>query len=449
MVLSAAAAAAAGQEPAAVSGSPADILEMNNRAARLHQSGDYVRAEALYRTAIGLSSGSAASAGLWHNLGELLKSTGRFAESGQALDRALDIKRKTGGPADVALTTTSLADLERRRDRPDSAERLARQALSLLEKHPEASAQRAQARNVLGLALQALGKFADAEESLRLSAADWETHHGPGHPDIAVAWNNLGALYKAQGRYIDAIRLTKLAVAIWEKSIGPDHPRLSAALTNLADQYLQLGEYAKAETASRRAVAIVEGRYGPASPLLVQPLVALAEILRKRESPGEARAIYLRCLEIVAGQENRSDEATVRNSLGVLAYEQGDYEEAGEQLRRAALLFEQRLGAGHVEASIPRANLAAVYAAQKRYADAEPLLSRAVDVRRQALGEDHPLTAAAMAHHGEVLRMLGRRREGERVMARAKEILSRHAEDNLRHHTLNLPEALGLRPGPR
>jgi tetratricopeptide (TPR) repeat protein len=420
------------------------ILERNNLAASHHQRGDYREAESLYRDAIRLAGATPRAAGVWHNLGELLKSTGRYGEAGRALERALELKRRNGSPADIARTTTSLADLARRRDRHPEAERLARQALVLLASSPSALEQRAQALNVLGLVEQALGRFDEAEQSLRRAAAAWEEHYGGPHPDAAVAWNNLGALYNAQGRYLDAVRITKQAVSIWEKTLGDGHPRVSAALTNLAGQQLRLGEYARAETTARRAVALIEQRYGPSSPMLVPPLAQLAEVARLRESPGEARAIYARCLEILAASEDRSLEGAILNSLGVLAYEQGSYEEAGDRLRRAARLFEARLGARHVETSIPRANLAAVYVALGRTAEAEPLLAHALEARRRALGEDHPLTAAAMAQRGDALRRLGRGREGDRAIARAREILSRHARENLQHHKVNLPAALGL-----
>ena len=43
-------------------------------------------------------------------------------------------------------------------------------------------------------------------------------------------------------------------------------------------------------------------------------------------------------------------------------------------------------------------NLGALYRIEERYAEAEPLLQRAVAIAERVLGPDHPQTAASLSH---------------------------------------------------
>jgi len=65
------------------------------------------------------------------------------------------------------------------------------------------------------------------------------------------------------------------------------------------------------------------------------------------------------------------------NNLAALYHAQGRYDEAEPLYRRALALYEQVLGPIHPLVAQCLNNLAALYHAQGRYADAEPLLQRA------------------------------------------------------------------------
>ena len=57
---------------------------------------------------------------------------------------------------------------------------------------------------------------------------------------------------------------------------------------------------------------------------------------------------------------------------------------------------EKALGPNHPNVAFSLNNLAALYASQGRYADAEPLLKRALAVRETVLGPSHPDVAASV-----------------------------------------------------
>jgi hypothetical protein len=66
--------------------------------------------------------------------------------------------------------------------------------------------------------------------------------------------------------------------------------------------------------------------------------------------------------------------------------------------------------------------LASVYMEQKKYADAEPLLKRAMSISEQIYGPIHPSIAELAKQYAFVLRQLERVSEAELWEARAQSI---------------------------
>ncbi len=75
-------------------------------------------------------------------------------------------------------------------------------------------------------------------------------------------------------------------------------------------------------------------------------------------------------------------------------------------------------------------NLAELYRAQGRYAEAEPLYKRALAIFEKALGPGHPLVAQSLENYALLLRETGRTTEATKMEARAKAILAKHAREN-------------------
>ncbi len=72
-------------------------------------------------------------------------------------------------------------------------------------------------------------------------------------------------------------------------------------------------------------------------------------------------------------------------------------------------------------------NLAELYRAQGRYAEAEPLFKRALAIVEKSLGPEHPHVAKALQNYAALLRETGRGAEATRMEARAKAVLAKHA----------------------
>ncbi len=127
-------------------------------------------------------------------------------------------------------------------------------------------------------ALEALGKYAEAEPFARKALELGEAEFGTDHTTYANLLNNLSRLYESQGRYAEAEPFSKRSLAIREKALGPDHPDIGQSLNNLAGLYHVQGRYREAEPLYKRALAIYEKALGPDHPAVATPLNNMAQL---------------------------------------------------------------------------------------------------------------------------------------------------------------------------
>ena len=83
------------------------------------------------------------------------------------------------------------------------------------------------------------------------------------------------------------------------------------------------------------------------------------------------------------------DIGTSLNNLAVLYRAQGRYAEAEPLSKRVLAILEKALGPEHPDVATGQNNLAVLYQAQGRYAEAEPLYKRALAISEKALGLEH------------------------------------------------------------
>jgi hypothetical protein len=67
-----------------------------------------------------------------------------------------------------------------------------------------------------------------------------------------------------------------------------------------------------------------------------------------------------------------------------------------------------------------------VYANQGKYADAEPLYQRALAIREETLGPDHPEVATILEKYASQLCKTGREMQARPMNARAQAIREKH-----------------------
>jgi tetratricopeptide (TPR) repeat protein len=101
------------------------------------------------------------------------------------------------------------------------------------------------------------------------------------------------------------------------------------------------------------------------------------------------------------------------NNLGNLLQELGRYAEAEPLLQRALAVRRRAYPEGHPSTSVAMVNLAGMYLRQQSAGAAEPVLREAIDLLRRHQGDDHHLTLSAANSLGVALQMQGKLGDAE------------------------------------
>ncbi len=75
-------------------------------------------------------------------------------------------------------------------------------------------------------------------------------------------------------------------------------------------------------------------------------------------------------------------------------------------------------------------NLAVLFHAQGKYAEAKRLIERSVAILEKSLGPEHPLVGQSLENYATLLRKTGYYSEAAKQHARAKAIQAKHAPPN-------------------
>jgi tetratricopeptide (TPR) repeat protein len=125
--------------------------------------------------------------------------------------------------------------------------------------------------------------------------------------------------------------------------------------------------------------------------------------------------------------EGHPDIATALNNLGTFYFTVGRLREAGEFLERSLEIRRQALAQNHPDIALPDIaqslnNLAALDRKLGNLAPATARLRKAVDIRLKVFGEMHPNVATALDNLAGVLKSAGQYEEAERLFRKALEI---------------------------
>ena len=91
---------------------------------------------------------------------------------------------------------------------------------------------------------------------------------------------------------------------------------------------------------------------------------------------------------------------------------------------RARTIWERALGPEHPDVAVSLANLAEVYAAQRKYAQAEPLFVRSLAIVEKLCGPDAPETARSLGDLAAFYRASGKPKKAAELEKRAAAVRS-------------------------
>ncbi len=187
-------------------------------------------------------------------------------------------------------------------------------------------------------------------------------------------------VYREQGRFTEAEPLLKRALSIREKALGPAHPDVIQSLNNLAGLYHDQGRTAEAEPLLKRAQDLEERT--AAQVALWQSYMALGTAAHQKGKYAEAEINFKAGLAIA--EEFRPEGqhlASNLNNLATLYDDQGRYAEAQPLVKRALAIVEKALGPEHPHVAQSLNNLALLYQAGGAHTGPPPLMAAGMHPR--------------------------------------------------------------------
>jgi CHAT domain-containing protein/tetratricopeptide (TPR) repeat protein len=315
----------------------------------------------------------------YNNLAITLYPQGKYAEAESMFRESLVILERLDWPDDMimALALHNLAHVILLKERFAEAEPILRRALKICVKLKKVDApESALFHQSLSMLLGLTGKYAEAEPLLRTQIAIWRKNRGDDHPDTLKACAGLAQNLDHQGRYADAEPLLRKALAGLIKSEGESR-NTAFAYSFLAGNLYSQGKYPEAEFLCQKAVAITRKIEGDDSPFLASPSELLAAILDRQGRYKEAEPYCRKSMDInsrgFAGHAGHSGTSHY-NSLAANLVGQKKHAEAESLLRKALEEAVRTGGEQSYESQFLSSNLAAVLNVQSKFREAELLL---------------------------------------------------------------------------
>ncbi len=358
-----------------------------------------------------------ATARALYELAALETELGDFESAMDHLERAREFQERSLDQDDPDLGWTYFQmGWVLHESRQEDARGYLERATDILERHyGEESPLLALCLHRLATVLTTEAAYAEAltlhQRTLRIN----EAAYGDDHPAVAGALDNLGTYYWYAADYATAAEYWQRALNIRQKHLGDDHPDLGSSLNNMALIHRLNGDLDKALDSMNRALAIGRKVYGDNSESVALGLINLGVVLRSMNRENEAENHFQQALAIreeIFGEDSSQVGFTL-SYLGNLEKERCQFSKAMSYYERALELEADptvRLGT--------MTSLANTYRYLGRFADAEDLFNKALEVAEATFGVDHHRVAYPLMGLGKVCAAQGRRDEASRYYAR-------------------------------
>jgi serine/threonine protein kinase/tetratricopeptide (TPR) repeat protein len=346
-------------------------------------------------------------------LGTTYQGLGLLTQAREHLAASLEAVRVAYGPNDVevALALNRLAGAVEDEGDYTEAERLNRQALSMLEQLGATDGvAAAQVKGSLARVLRWLGRSNEAEGMFRETLEIQRRLEGDHRGETAATLNNLGVLLGQRGDWTAAEPVIREAVGLIRSVRGEEHPEVAAAMSTLGTVLEETGDLAGAEAAYRESLAMRERLLGAEHPDTARSLYALAGL---QQIQGDADGALETCRRILTLRGEVLPDAhpmvaAARHIEGLSLLDLDRPREAERAFRDSLRLRQAALPEKHWLVASSESALGASLAAQGRYSEAESLLLGAHSGLEEALGPSHERTLEAAARLAELYRAWGR-----------------------------------------
>lgn len=363
---------------------PGTLSTMSNLASVYYSEAKYAQAEAICdqvleirRRVLGPEHGDTLSS--MNNLAVVYEAQGKFAQAEALYSQVLEIRQRVLGPEhpDTVSTMSNLGFDYFQQGKYAQAEALGVRAVEIEKRvlgldHPETIRSMSHLAGVYLLE----SKFGQAE-TLQSQALEVQRRVlGPEHLETLASAVNLAYIYSAQGKYEQAETLQKGTLEVMRRVLGSDHPYTLACMCSMADVHTERQEYARAETLYTETIKSYHRVLGPEHPSTLECIAGSAIMYERQHKYDLAQTLAAQALSgrrHALGSENDDAMASAAD-LATIYILQGKFDES-EPLAREALEFRKKGQPDDWQRHFTESLLGASLAGQKKYAEAEPLLT--------------------------------------------------------------------------
>jgi tetratricopeptide (TPR) repeat protein len=251
-------------------------------------------------------------------------------------------------------------------------------ALKEAEKFPDADIRKTETFVRYGEWLFGENKPGQAEPLLYSAVAQREKAHGTNHLQVAACLSLLGAVYLLEEKNDEGQTALERAKYIFAEKAGAQHPYVGMVESQLAGLYRDIGKYYLSEPLFKSALEKVSSsmyRAGWATDVTGGPVAGLIEF-----------------------NPDPRFEANVRNSLGLLYKDMGEFDKAIEQFAQSIKLWENEMSKTDLSLTTYLYNLGFVATKAEKYGEAEKAFKRSLSILEKHKVGDHEVTRLTLLH---------------------------------------------------
>lgn len=346
---------------------------------------------------------------------------GKYPEGLVASDRQLALLRTRGGTArEIAFALSSRGELLLASGKYEDSRPVLTESLDLLRPLRGTDDDYASVEYALGRAYANSGGekaaeqlFRDATERYRRSNSTQRLHAG-------YPLTNLAVLLAHQGRYAESAQAASEALALQRQYLSSDHPDVLTPEATYAMTLMNLHRPAEAEPLLRDLLVRSQRVRGPDHPDTLVLQTQLGEVLtdlgRYEEAVGILRATA-ESLDRIMGRDDRYTTGAW-SDYGVAACSGSDAVGGLAAAQRVAAIRARTLAADDWHQAAAQVVIGNCLVRLQRYADAEPVLSRASSDLEGSRGAAFYHTQRAYAGLRDLYQATGRASDAQRMAAR-------------------------------
>ena len=260
------------------------------------------------------------------------------------------------------------------------------------------------------------------------------------HVGAAIVWTNLGNLADRKGQVREAEKAYLRAINAFHLADVKDDRLLVRAHLGLIRVYILARRYSTAETLIRRLLADHRAAAEPDKASLVSSLaVILAHKGQFDQAEQMLRAAAVLCAS-TSGVDSQEVGAVTLASLAGVQMRLGRTTDAIGSYQRSLAMMETLPRLEPVFLAGTLTDYAQAARANGDSTTAENLYRRAIDVAQTRLGQSHPVLGTVLQKYAELVRDSGRKSEARKFFATARRIQEKWERENLIGQTVELEE---------